>query len=132
MGIYMILYLISLPKSLWHFHNKESLVVRDILAMGERNWGKGTWPRLSEVHGPRHGERDCTMGAELPDLPPRHTPAGPVQLPEYTAGAAGLPQKLQSFGGSPAEKGIVQPELSCRARAEFTPPDLLVRWSTKS
>ena len=36
------------------------------------------------------------------------------------------------FGGSPAEKGIVLPELSCRAAAEFPPPVLLVRWSTKS
>ncbi|CAL8403918.1 unnamed protein product [Boreogadus saida] len=74
-----------------------------------------------------------------------------VQLPEYTAGAARLPPKLQRrpdgfdggqtaaeastavrFGGSPAEKGIVLPELSYRAAAEFPPPELLVPWSTKS
>ncbi|CAL8348309.1 unnamed protein product [Boreogadus saida] len=33
------------------------------------------------------------------------------------------------LSGSPAEKGIVLLELSCRAAAEFSPPELLVRWS---
>ena len=42
------------------------------------------------------------------------------------------------FGGSSGgvslapEKGIELPELSCRASAEFPPPELLVQWSTKS
>ncbi|CAL8335314.1 unnamed protein product [Boreogadus saida] len=41
--------------------------------------------------------------------------------------------RLGSSGVSLApEKGIVLPELSCRASAEFPPPELLVRWSTKS
>ena len=40
--------------------------------------------------------------------------------------------RLGELGGSPAEKGIVLPELSGRAAAELPPAELPVRWSTKS
>jgi hypothetical protein len=68
--------------------------------MVEKNWGKELWPWLSEVHEPQHGgERDCTPGAKLLDLPPssprrscrrdlpppKPLPApAAVHLPEYT------------------------------------------------
>ena len=40
---------------------------------------------------------------------------------------------LKSMNRDMEEKGIVLPDLSCRAAAaEFPPPELLVRWSTKS
>ena len=42
------------------------------------------------------------------------------------------PDCHRSYGGIPAEKGIVLPELSCRAATEFPLPELLVHWSTKS
>ena len=52
-------------------------------------------------------------------------PAAPPELPDCRRSFSGSPEDME-------KNGIVLPELSCQAAAEFPPPELLVRWSTKS
>ncbi|CAL8336055.1 unnamed protein product [Boreogadus saida] len=61
-----------------------------------------------------------------------------AQLREYNPFLLHVSSSRLPFGGSSGgvssapEKGIVLPELSCRASAEFPALELLVRWSTES
>ncbi|CAL8398631.1 unnamed protein product [Boreogadus saida] len=93
--------------------------------------------------GPSSFGRSSAPGVHPPEQPEsfgRSSSPGVHRQSCRTAAAASAadrrlrrrPDCHRSFGGSPAEKGIVLPELSCRAAAEFPLPELLVRWSTKS
>ncbi|CAL8260848.1 unnamed protein product [Boreogadus saida] len=95
-------------------------------------------------------ELSCRTASQLPvpELPAAVVAVRPqsgrspavqaAQLREYNPFLLHVSSTRLPFGGSSCglslapEKGIVLPELSCRASAEFPPSELLVRRSTKS
>ena len=85
-------------------------------------------------------ELSCRSATELPQPDWRRSFGGsPAAVRQLSSGGtipfssmSPPPDCRRGLSGSPAEKGMVLPELSCRDAAEFPPPELLVRWSTKS
>ena len=98
--------------------------------------------RLASAPGVHVPERPESFGggrtaSTAAGLPPKLRQPGSPEAPlrEYNLYPPYLllrQLRQGKLGGSPAEKGIVLPELSCRASVEFPPPELLVRWSAKS
>ncbi|CAL8348993.1 unnamed protein product [Boreogadus saida] len=105
----------------------------------------GFWP---VIHEESPGIQSSTRNTlEQTECSPRRSCRPPLkpsgrspaaQLREYNPFLLHVTSSRLPFGGSSGgvssapEKGIVLPELRCRASAEFPLPELLVRWSEKS